>query len=43
MTVVQSCKVSEDLWYTTVVGLDGKDIILIDDDIKMVYKPITKD
>ena len=42
MSVVQSCKVSEDLYYTTVVGLDGKDLILIDDDIKMVYKPVRK-
>ena len=43
MAVVQSCKVAEDLYYTTVVGLDGEDLILIDDDIKTVYKPVRKE
>lgn len=40
MYVVQSCKVAEDLYYTTVVDSNGEDLILIDDDIKMVYKKV---
>lgn len=36
--VVTSCKVAEDLWYTTVEGNDGKDYILYDAEIEVVYK-----
>ena len=39
MPVVASCKVAEDLWYTTVSTQDGKDLILYDDEIMLVFKP----
>lgn len=40
MTVVQECKMDNDLWLHTVVGLDGSDVILADSDIVAVYRPM---
>lgn len=38
LQVAQSCKVATDLWFTTVLDTDGKDLILADEDIKLVLR-----